>query len=640
MTGAGTFDVAILAGGRGQRLRDRTGDSPKPLVPLLGQPLLEYQLQLCKRHGFLRILLLVHYGHASIRDRIGDGSRYGVNVAYHVEETPLGTAGALREALGRLDDTFLVLYGDTYLDVDLRRMWDEHARRGADATLFVHPNDHPQDSDLVAIDAAGFVTVLHPYPHSPETEAFNLVNAALCVMRRAGLDAVIPAGRKTDLAQEVFPAMLRAGKRLFAYRSPEYIKDVGTPERLDAVEHDIAAGVPQRLSGRTLRSAVFLDRDGTLNKERGYVAAASDIELEDGAADAIRCLNRTGYLSVIITNQAGVARGAISPASLDAVHARLEHALAAKGAYLDGVYVCPHHPDSGFPGEVRELKIVCDCRKPRTGSIDAACRDLDIDRASSWFVGDTTSDIETGRRAALKTILVRTGHAGQDGKYPFRPDYVVPDLPAAVSWILEGHRALSRRMAPVALAALNARLVVIGGLARSGKSMAAQVLKEGVAALGRKAHILPLDSWLKPVTERTEGTGVVSRFDIDTMLATVTTLATSRTATELDLPVYDRARRTMYERRVPLLIAPDDLLVVEGVPALLVDELVNTTDVRVHVEIPEDQRVTRLRSDYTWRVTPEAELETILASRVLDESGPVQAGRARADFIVPAWTES
>jgi len=269
--------------------------------------------------------------------------------------------------------------------------------------------------------------------------------------------------------------------------------------------------------------------------------------------------------------------------------------------------------------------------------VDDACRDLQIDRRMSWIVGDTTSDVETGRRAGLRTILVRTGHAGQDGKFSFRPDYVVPDLPAAVSWILDGHPAMRGRMAPVADAALRTRLVVIGGLARTGKSSAAQVLREILADSGRTAHIFPLDSWLKPTPERTEGTGVASRYDLDAMLGMVTPLVRLRTHASVSLPIYDRARRAPYARRVDLSIAPDDVIVVEGVPALLIDGLADAATVRVHLEMPEEERVGRLRADYRWRGESDAAVDALVASRTKDETAPVLAARSSADFVVDAW---
>jgi uridine kinase len=312
--------------------------------------------------------------------------------------------------------------------------------------------------------------------------------------------------------------------------------------------------------------------------------------------------------------------------------------LGQHGAYLDAIFACPHHPDGGYPGEVRGLKRECECRKPRTGLIDAACYDLTIDRRTSWMVGDTTSDIETGRRAGLRTVLLRTGYAGQDGKYLFRPDYVVSDLEAAVAWILYGHPQITRQTAPIAVAALDARILLIGGLARSGKSSVAQVLKESVQALGRTAHVLSLDSWLKPAGERAEGKGVMTRFDLDRLATTIDPLIGSARTHSIETPIYDRARRTMYDRSGQVSIGPEDLIILEGVPALVHPHLVKLAGVRVHVEMPEAERVIRLRADYRWRGESDAAVDALIASRTDDECAPVQNAGAHADFTVMAWT--
>jgi histidinol-phosphate phosphatase family protein len=433
------FQVAILAGGAGTRLRSRSGNLPKPMVPVCGKPLLQHQIELCRRHGFLDILLLLHFRPEAVTDYFGDGSAFGVRLGFEIESTPRGTAGALRDALPRLAPQFLVLYGDTFVDVDLRRFWQAHERNGADATLLLHPNDHPQDSDLVAVDRDGRVRELFAYPHPPGAFRRNLVNAALYAMQRDGLESFAPTEGQADIAKHMFPAMLAAGRRLAGYVTPEYIKDAGTPERLDKVESDIASGVVERLSSRALRSAVFLDRDGTINREVGHLNDPSQLELIEGAAQAVRRLNREGRLAVVITNQPVLARGDATEEQLEAIHARLEALLGEQGAYLDAIYVCPHHPDRGFAGEVAALKIDCACRKPGTALIAQACHDLAIDPSLSWFIGDTTSDMEAGRRAGLRTVLVRTGHAGRDGKWPLAPDATMPDLKAAVDWIADNH---------------------------------------------------------------------------------------------------------------------------------------------------------------------------------------------------------
>lgn len=633
-----TAQVAILAGGAGSRLRSRTGTVPKPMVRLAGKPLLEHQFALCARHGFTDIVLLLHYGHEVVQAHFGDGPAHGVRLAYHVEDRPRGTAGALLDARHLLADTFLVLYGDTYLDVDLRRVWEAHRRQRADATLFVHPNDHPQDSDLVEIGADGFITALHPYPRNANVEHRNLVNAALYVFQRAALEQEAATDAPADIARHVFPAMLNAGRRLFGYVSPEYIKDVGTPDRLDRVEADIAAGVPDRLSTRRPRTAVFLDRDGTINHEVNRLTSPDQVELIPGSGEAIRRLNRAGLLTVVVTNQAVIARGDLTFEGLDRVHARLEHLLGESRAYIDRFYACPHHPDRGFDGEVTELKIACRCRKPGTALIEMAQHDLDIDIGASWLVGDTTSDIEAGRRAGLRAILVRTGHAGADGRCPFRPDYVTMDLAAAVGWILEGHTVMRSRLADAARACRDARVVLIGGLARSGKSSVAQVLRELLNEEGGTAHVLSLDAWLKPNTARAEGTGVHARFDLEAAARLVTTLRGATDTRTFALPVYDRRQRAYLPIPLEFAVAPGDVVIVEGVPALVSDPLVAASDIRIHVDVPEPQRVERLRADYQWRGDVADAVDAMLASRASDETPAVTRAAARAGFTIASWT--
>jgi histidinol-phosphate phosphatase family protein len=366
-------------------------------------------------------------------------------------------------------------------------------------------------------------------------------------------------------------------------------------------------------AGTPERRAVFLDRDGTINRDVDLLKRPEELELLEGAADAVRRLNHAGYLAVVITNQSVVARGGVTLEGLDRIHARLEQLLGVHEAYLDRIYACPHHPDPGNAGHVAEFAVTCDCRKPATGSIDAACRDMAIGRRESWFVGDTTSDIEAGRRANLRTILVQTGHAGRDGKFPFDPGYVVADLAAAVSWILDGHPAVERQMAPVAAAATNARLIAIGDVAGGAGSAAAQVLKESMAALGHTAHIIPLDSWLKPSAQAPEATDVTARYDVEDMLTTVTQLVGQTQRTSLDLPVYDRTTRAMHQHRRHLLIDPTDLLIFEGAAATLVDGLVELADVSVHMGMPGSEGFS------------------------MDGNEPAARAEVRANFVIPPW---
>lgn len=424
----------------GSRLKSRTGNLPKPMALLLGKPVLEHQIELCKKYGFTYIALLVHYEHQSISDYFKDGSKWGVVISYVIEKEPRGTAGALFDAMDFLNEYFLVLYGDTYLDVNLSSIIDFHNEKESDVTLMVHPNDHPNDSDLVEIDEKCRVLAIHPYPHPKNIYLPNLVNAALYVIKKNILKDIIPKTGKFDLAKYTFPSLINVGSNIFGYISQEYIKDMGTPDRLDKVERDIAYGLPEKLSSRNLRTAIFLDRDGTINEEVNHLSNPDQLKLINGAAEAVRKINRSGLLTVVITNQPVIARGDVTWEGLKKIHAKLDYDLGLDNAYVDKIYVCPHHPHKGFPGEVEDLKVKCNCRKPKTGLIDRAIQELQINRETSWFIGDSTSDILAGKNARLNTILVRTGLGGKDAKYSVKPDFIFPDLSAAIDYIFNDYK--------------------------------------------------------------------------------------------------------------------------------------------------------------------------------------------------------
>jgi histidinol-phosphate phosphatase family protein len=621
--------AAILAGGLGTRLKLRTGNLPKPMAKVLGRPVLEHQIELCRRHGFNRIALLVHYEHDAIINFFGDGQRFGVELTYFIEKDARGTAGALLDALGCMADNFLVLYGDTYADIDLNALWQSHVSSGANGTLILQPNDHPDYSDLVEFDAQLQVVAVHAYPHPADKVYANLVNAALYVLQRDALFALIPTSSKSDLAKHTFPAMLDAGMHLHAYVTPEYIIDLDTPERLDKVERDIVMGLPERLSSRQQRHAVFLDRDGTLNVEVNHLRSPTQLVLLPGAADAVRMINRAGLLAVGVTNQSVLARGYVTWPEINRIHATLDHLLGVGNAYLDRMYICPHHPDKGFAGEVPELKIDCDCRKPRTGLIDQAVHDLNIARSGSWMVGDTSSDIRAGSLAGLRTILLRTGHAGLDGKYTDQPDYVMHDMPAAVDWILRGHAATSRRMLPVTTAAINARLVLIAGPAQAGKSSVARVLAEQLSASGRVVHVLALDGWLKTDGYRPEGGGMLECYDMSAAFAAIGPIIASANRHELIWPYYERKSRATFTRPT-ISIGPDDALIVEGVTALMDSKLLAASNVRLFVHIDDTLRSHRLEADYAWRGETHPSTALLISSSDFNELPAVLASASHA----------
>lgn len=430
------MQAVILAGGKGTRLAPRLDGRPKPLVDVCGRPLLARQLEALEAQGIDEVLLLVNHKAEMVAAFVEQRD----NVA-HIDliddGEPRGTAGALLAVAGKLHERFLVVYGDTLFDIDLNHMIDHHLTAEADVTLLLHPNDHPADSDLVEIDGSGWISRFHGYPHPQGAVLGNLVNGAMYVCERNAIAAWRDMPAPVDLAKDLFPRMLTAGRRLKGYKSYEYIKDLGTPARLDKAERHLRRGVVDRASRRHLQKAVFLDRDGTLNVPDGYIRHPDSIQLIKGAGAAVKRLNDAEYRVILATNQPVLARGECDGKTMQRIHARLESDLGSAGAYLDDIRVCPHHPDGGFAGEVKELKCLCDCRKPAPGLLLQAARDMRIDLGRSWMVGDSSVDLACAREAGVSSVLVLTGEMGRDGRCSAAPDFVAADIGAAVSLILD-----------------------------------------------------------------------------------------------------------------------------------------------------------------------------------------------------------
>ena len=191
------------------------------------------------------------------------------------------------------------------------------------------------------------------------------------------------------------------------------------------------------------RRAVFIDRDGTINKDIGYVSNPDDLVLYPWAAEAVRRINHSGLLAIVITNQSGIARGMYTEKTLDTIHARMTGELEREGASIDAVYYCPHHPEIG---DVR-YRIVCECRKPRIGMLSRAAREHNIDLSRSFVVGDKASDMKLAENAGLRSALVLTGYgretAAHPNRWPCAPDITAENLLEAVKQILDSEFARS-----------------------------------------------------------------------------------------------------------------------------------------------------------------------------------------------------
>ena len=404
--------AVIMAGGKGTRIASVARDIPKPMIPIEGRPVLEHELECLREQGFTDIILTVsHLGHV-IMDYFGDGSGispatgkpFGVKIEYFMEAEPLGNAGALFRLKDKLTEDFLLLNADAIFDIDFGRFVTWHREKGGLATLFTHPNSHPYDSGLILADEDGAVRQWLTKEDARPQWYRNRVNAGLHVLSPALLEKQ-PDTPKIDLDRQLLKPLAGTGK-MYCYDSPEYVKDMGTPERYECVCRDYAAGLVRARNLRNKQRAIFLDRDGTINRYVGFLRDIEQFELLPGAAEAIRRINASGYLAIVVTNQPVIARGEVTREQLREIHDKMETLLGREGAYVDAIYYCPHHPHRGYPGEVAELKIDCDCRKPKPGLLLQAAEDYNIDLTKSWMIGDSQSDMQAGEAAGCKTALV------------------------------------------------------------------------------------------------------------------------------------------------------------------------------------------------------------------------------------------
>jgi len=426
--------AVILAGGKGTRLAKLIKNTPKALIKIGGKPIIEHQILLLREHGIKEIWILLGFLGDKIKEYLQNGKKWDVNIHYCQEKKPLGTAGAFHQLENEIKQDFLVFSGDVMLNFDLKRFINYHRQKKGIASIVVHPNDHPFDSDLVEVDKEGQIISLLKRPHPPGLTFRNLSIASAYIFLPK-IFQYISKKRKSDIEKDILPRILKSKEKIYAYNTPEYVKDIGIPKRLREVNRDYTSSKIKKLNLKNKRKSIFLDRDGVINEEVGQLSKVKDLKIYGFTAKAIKKINEIGDLAIIISNQPMIAKGFMTENDLNEIHKKLETDLGKKGAKIDAIYYCPHHPDIGFPGEIPELKIKCNCRKPEIELFLKAKKDFNIDLKNSYSIGDKTSDILAGKRAGCKTILVKTGYGGKDKLFNVKPDFVAKNLLKAVKII-------------------------------------------------------------------------------------------------------------------------------------------------------------------------------------------------------------
>jgi mannose-1-phosphate guanylyltransferase/phosphomannomutase len=397
--------VVILAGGAGSRMSTVTR-GPKSLMEIQGLSVLEWQIKFFYQRGVTNFFFLLGHFAKEIEIKLKLLERiYPIVIDIEVENQPRGTAGALLSSLSQLKDYFFLIHGDILVNTELRKLENAIVSENFDFALTYHPTNHPDDSDLLIVDNHSKVSKIITKPHSL-FRGRALGNAGLYAAKKESLlelsENYLVNPIKQDLDRELIPHLLEIGKTIAAVRNVGLVKDVGTPERFAKVENEFSR--LQQISFR--RPAVFLDRDGTINKLKGFIKTPDQIELMENVGDVISTLNKIGFWIIVITNQPVISRGEVTMQGLEEIHGHIERLLMFYGAIIDDFFYCPHHPDSGFKDELKELKILCDCRKPEDGLIKQALSIYPINLEESWVVGDSWRDIELANRVGLKSIFL------------------------------------------------------------------------------------------------------------------------------------------------------------------------------------------------------------------------------------------
>ena len=426
------YKAVILAGGKGTRLGSISKKIPKPLLLINSKPLLHHQIDLLITYGVKEIYVITNYLSEKIEESLlSIKTQDTIKIFVHKESKELGTVGGIKEISHKLKEDFYVLYGDIMLDIDLNRVEKFHFKNNSDATLIVHPTDHPKDSDLLEVNEFDKVIKFHTKDTRDMTLLYPNVSNAGLYLFSPKIFRYLKKGVKADFGKDIFPNTIDK-LNFYAYNTPEYLKDIGTPERLLKVQKDFLHSIIQSKNLERKQKAIFIDRDGVINELAGYISKPEQLNVYKNSIRAIKQINSSNFLAILITNQPVIARGLCTVRELQEIHNLLEFILSESGAKLDAIFFCPHHPDKGFKGENVNYKKDCTCRKPKTGMIDKAVKKFNIDVKKSYLVGDSWRDIQCGKNAKVKTVLV--GKSNE--KIKITPDLTATNLLDAVTQIL------------------------------------------------------------------------------------------------------------------------------------------------------------------------------------------------------------
>lgn len=373
--------AVILAGGRGERMRPLTDIRPKPMIDVHGKPFLEHQILLLRDQGFRKILLLLGYLPEVVKDHFGDGSRFGVQIEYSVTAVEDLTGRRVKAAEAKLDDCFMLVYCDNYWPLPMDKMWKRYQEAGVPMMVTVYKNEDNYTKSVLKVDEAGFITVYDKKKKTPDLQGTEI---SFAIMRKSLVEQ-LPQGN-ISLEETLFPPLI-AKRELAAFVTNHRYYSVGDTFRLPITEQFLAR-----------RPAIILDRDGVMNEKAPraqYIRNWSEWKWLPGVKDCLRQLNEAGFKIIIVSNQAGINRGAMTHADLADIHMKMVKEVEQSGGRIDAIYYCPHDWEEG-----------CSCRKPKPGMLFSAQHDFNLDLSRTLFIGDDERDAQAAEAAGCLPALV------------------------------------------------------------------------------------------------------------------------------------------------------------------------------------------------------------------------------------------
>ncbi|PIQ84378.1 MAG: histidinol phosphate phosphatase [Candidatus Omnitrophica bacterium CG11_big_fil_rev_8_21_14_0_20_63_9] len=373
--------AVILAGGRGTRLRPLTDTRPKPMIEFDGKPFLGHLLELLRAQGIEQVLLLLGYRPEAVQSYCGNGHAWGLDIQYVVSAVEDETGRRLKLAAPQIEPTFLFLYCDNYWPMPLDRLWQRYTEAGVPGLLTVYRNRDGYTRDNVQVDRDGFIVT---YDKERKAEGLSGVEIGYGIFSREVLSWL--PDENVSFERVVYPQLV-AKRQLAAFQTDHRYYSVSSHERLPLTQQFLAR-----------KPAIILDRDGVLNRrppKAEYVRSWEAWEWLPGALEALRLLKEAGCRIIVVSNQAGVARGVMTAADVEAIHERMRADVRSAGSSIDAVYYCPHGWDEG-----------CECRKPKPGMLHQAQRDFHLDLSRTYFIGDDERDGQAADAAGCPWVLV------------------------------------------------------------------------------------------------------------------------------------------------------------------------------------------------------------------------------------------